>query len=143
MIYVILILFILVFLILYFTREPKSLTLVKQRYLKLLEHLNTDECPEKFYPLRDFVIITGRKFIINGDIGYNTNKGTEIGICIGDPNDMFHVLLHELAHSTVREYSHSKQFWENFNELKDICISLGLYTKITERKKFCSKYIVD
>ena len=137
------ILCIIVALILYFTREPESLIIVKQRYIKLLDYLNTDECPEKFYPLRDYIIITGRTHIINGDVGYNTNKGLEIGICIGDPNDMFHVLLHELAHSTVREYSHSKEFWENFNQLKEICVKLGIYTRITQKRRFCNKYIVD
>ncbi len=141
--WVLVFLFLLVFLILYFTQEPENLTIVKQRYLKLLEYLNTDECPKEFYPLRDYTIITGRTHIINGDIGYNTNKGSEIGICLGDPNDMFHVLLHELTHSTVTEYTHSKEFWENFNKLKEICVNLGIYTRITQRRRFCNKYIVD
>ena len=140
---VLVLLFLLVFLILYFTQEPENLTIVKQRYIKLLEYLNTDACPEEFHSLREYTIITGRTHIINGDIGYNTNKGTEIGVCLGDPNDMFHVLLHELAHSTVSEYTHSDQFWKNFNKLKEICVNLGIYTRITQRRRFCNKYIVD
>ena len=135
--------------LLYYTREPKNLTDVKQRYRILTDYIiNNPEVPEKFHCLRDPIIITGRRFIANGDIGYNTNKGLEIGVCIGlnadaDPNDIFHVLLHELSHSTVAEFDHSKQFWSNFAELKDICVKLGIYTKIVDRKSFCGKYIVD
>jgi len=81
---------------------------------------------------------------MNGTVGYNTNKGAEIVVCLGGtPNEIFHVLIHELAHCTVEEYSHSEQYWENYIELRDICVNLGIYEKIPERTKFCGQHIQD
>ena len=102
-----------------------------------------DQVPDKYSMLRTPSIITG--FYGKGnEIGYNTNKGYEIGICVdGTPNEMFHVLLHELAHSTVKEYDHSVSFWENFSELRGMSIKMGLYQEIPEQTKFCGKYIRD
>ena len=62
-----------------------------------------------------------------GGVGWNVYKGYEIGLCIdGTPNQIFHVLLHELAHCTVPEYEHSPQFWQNFRELRDIAVELKI-----------------
>ena len=124
-------------------REPKNLREVKKRYetLRLYIQNNTASVPEKFHVLAHPVVIVGKDA---GEIGYNSNKGYEIGVCLdGTPNDIFHVLLHELSHSTVQEYSHSEQFWKNFSKLKGIASSLGLYQNIPERKSFCGQYIQD
>ncbi len=129
--------------LLWATQEPPNLIEVKRRYQILVDFIreNQDVVPEKFRVLENQVVITGRK---GGDLGYNVNKGFEIGICLdGSPNDMFHVLLHELAHSTVEEYTHSEAFWKNFGELKDISVDLGIYQRIPQRKKFCGEYIQD
>ncbi len=127
--------------LLWATQEPPNLVEVKRRYQILVDHIRESEVPEKFKVLENQVVITGRK---GGDLGYNVNKGFEIGICLdGTPNDMFHVLLHELAHSTVEEYTHSEQFWKNFGELKDMFVKLGIYERINQRKKFCGEYIQD
>jgi hypothetical protein len=125
------------------TRDPKNLREVKYRYNILRDHIknNPTQVPEKFYILKTPVLLAARDA---GELGYNSNKGYEIGLCIdGSVNDIFHVLLHELSHSTVEEYSHSEQFWKNFSELKDICVSLGIYKKIPERKEFCGQFIQD
>ena len=54
--------------------------------------------------------ITGMKRMW-GSVGSNTNKGGEIVVCLdGKPNEIFHVLIHELAHCTVSEYKHSHNF---------------------------------
>lgn len=127
--------------LLWATQEPPNLVEVKRRYQILVDHIRESEVPEKFKVLENQVVITGRR---GGDLGYNVNKGFEIGICLdGTPNDMFHVLLHELAHSTVEEYTHSEQFWKNFGELKDMSVKLGIYERINQRKKFCGEYIQD
>ncbi len=130
--------------LLWATREPPNLTSVKRRYQVLLDYIQTnrDDVPKKFHVLEERIVITGRKG--GGDLGYNIEKGFEIGVCLdGTPNDMFHVLLHELSHSTVSEYSHSDEFWKNFGELKDLCVRLGIYEKISGRRSFCGKYIQD
>jgi predicted metal-dependent hydrolase len=120
-------------------RQPENLRVVKEKYTTLLGNL-----PEKYTTLSDNrSIITG--FHGTGkEIGYNVNKGYEIGLCVdGTPNEMLHVLIHELAHSTVDEYSHSDDFWKNFQELKEHCKRLGIYQDIPTSTKFCGKYIRD
>jgi len=81
---------------------------------------------------------------MKGSVGYNTNKGAEIVVCLdGTTNDIFHVLIHELAHCTVKEYSHSEAFWKNYIELRDMCVELGIYENIPEKKEFCGQHIQD
>ena len=124
------------------TREPPELIKVKEKYQTLRKHL-IDTKNEKFHMLIKCVPITGLK-TMNGTVGYNTNKGQEIALCLdGTPNEIFHVLIHELAHCTVEEYSHSNDFWANYIELRDICVDLGIYEKIPERTKFCGQHIQD
>jgi hypothetical protein len=113
----------------YTTREPPNLTLVKERYQVLVDHINSGGAPKKFDVLGTPLLITNKPDFTK-ELGYNSNKGLEIGLSTdSDPNDIFHVLIHELCHSTVEEYDHSEQFWENFNELQDICSKLGIYNK--------------
>jgi hypothetical protein len=129
--------------LIYITRDPENLREVKQRYNILRTYIQThhDSVPEKFWVLEDPVLIVGKE---SGDLGYNSNKGYEIGLCLdGQPNDVFHVLLHELAHSTVDEYSHSEQFWKNFAELRDLASSIGIYERIPAKKEFCGQHIQD
>ena len=141
MILVILLLIINVLLFIY-TREPQELTDVREKYRTLREHLKETN-NDKFKTLiKEIPIIAHKR--MNGSIGYNISKGSDIGICIdGEPNEIFHVLLHELAHSTVEEYSHSEEFWKNFDELRSICVSLGIYREIPHRTEFCGKYVQD
>jgi predicted metal-dependent hydrolase len=129
--------------LIYITRDPENLTEVKRRYNILREYIQDhhDKVPEKFWVLKNPIVIVGKD---SGDLGYNSSKGYEIGLCLsGTPNDVFHVLLHELSHSTVPEYSHSEQFWNNFSELRDIAVSLGVYQMIPEKKAFCGQHIQD
>jgi len=124
------------------TREPQELIEVKEKYRILREHL-TETNNEKFHILSKCIPITGIKNM-KGTVGYNTNKGDEIALCLdGSVNDIFHVLIHELAHSSVTEYSHSENYWNNYTELRDICVNLGIYEKIPDRKPFCGESIQD
>ena len=77
-----------------------------------------------------------------GDLGSNVNKGYEISVCVdNNVNSMFHVLLHELAHNTVKEYAHSDEFWAQYNRLKTDAIERGFYTPIDPAIDFCGKKI--
>lgn len=128
--------------ILYQTREPKRLLEVKEKYRILREHLRETN-DEKFHMLKRCIPITGFTYM-NNAVGYNTNKGGEIAVCLdGTVNQIFHVLIHELAHCTVREYNHSKEFWDNYIELRDICVQLGIYEKISIRTTFCGEHVQD
>lgn len=124
------------------TREPQELVEVKEKYRTLREHIASTGHP-KFQMLTRRVPITGYHSM-DDTVGYNTNKGAEIAVCLdGNPNEIFHVLIHELAHCTVDEYSHSEKFWDNYIELRDMCVDLGIYEKIPERTKFCGQHIQD
>ena len=140
----ILILFLLIINVLLFinTNEPQELTEIHEKYRTLREHLKETNNQE-FKMLYKEIPITAHKRM-NGSIGYNVSKGSDIGLCIdGEPNEIFHVLLHELAHCTVDEYTHSKEFWENFDKLRTMCVSLGIYQEIPQRTEFCGKHIQD
>ncbi len=128
--------------IFYTTKEPQRLVEVKEKYRILREHLReTDN--EKFHVLKRCVPITGFVYM-NNAVGYNTNKGGEIAVCLdGTVNQIFHVLIHELAHCTVPEYDHSEDFWNNYIELRDICVQLGIYEKIPIRTTFCGEHVQD
>jgi ABC-type nickel/cobalt efflux system permease component RcnA len=128
--------------IFYQTREPQKLIEVKEKYRILREHLN-DTNHERFHMLVRCVPITG--FLrMNGSVGYNTNKGGEIAVCLdGETNEIFHVLIHELAHCTVSEYDHSQEFWDNYIELRDMCVHLGIYEKIPNKTTFCGEHVQD
>lgn len=141
MITLIVLLLICVFII-YNTREPGELIEVKERYRILREHIEGTG-DEKFKMLVDVVPITGMKKMKNS-VGSNTNKGSEIVVCLdGEVNEIFHVLLHELAHCTVKEYSHSEAFWKNYTELRNMAIEIGIYEEIPQRTKFCGQHIQD
>jgi len=125
-------------------KQPSTLVEVKSRYEKLRVHLQTLDDP-RWKKLTSVPIITGmidwdKK---KGPIGYNVNKGYEIGICLAgdDANSAFYVLIHELAHITVSEYDHSTDFWKNFKDLKDICVGLGLYDP-NGATTYCGELIV-
>ena len=87
-----LILFILYITVVITHREDSRMVELKRRYRDFIQHV-----PEKYEVLKKEVIITG----LTGQpqqIGSNVNKGSEIFICIdGDPNDRFHILLHEVS----------------------------------------------
>jgi hypothetical protein len=125
------------------TREPENFTQVKKLYAQLRDHIRSNQVPEKFKVLQNQVLLIGylKK---KHELGYNTNKGYEIGLCLdGKVNQIFHVLLHELAHSTVTEYEHSTQFWQNFKELRELATQIGIYEPVNSSEKFCGKYISD
>tara|TARA_B100000287_G_scaffold284964_1_gene268591 strand:+ start:42 stop:473 length:432 start_codon:yes stop_codon:yes gene_type:complete len=125
------------------TKEPKELTEVREKYKILRKHLKETN-NEEFDMLYDEVPITAHYRISKGAIGYNSNKGREIGLCIdGNVNEIFHVLLHELAHGTVKEYSHSKEYWKKFKKLREISVELGIYQEIPKKTEFCNKYVQD
>jgi predicted metal-dependent hydrolase len=126
----------------YRAERPEKLNEVNEKYKTLREHLRETK-NEKFHTLTQHTPITG-KLWMKGSVGTNTNKGGEIVLCLdGKPNEIFHVLIHELAHCTLKEYSHSPEFWKNYEELRDICIDIGIYERVTEKTEFCGQHIQD
>jgi hypothetical protein len=123
------------------THEPEKVKKVREKYTTLREALVREG---KFPELHDPVPLTAYYRTWDGALGYNVNKGFELGVCIdGEVNEVFHILLHELAHCTVKEYNHSEAYWKNYVELRDIAVSLGIYEKIPEKTPFCGKEVQD
>ena len=119
-------------------KQPDNLINLKKLYTQFLKNP-----PPQWPMLKKRSIITGF-YNKKKELGYNVNKGTEIGVCLnGTTNQMMHVLIHELAHCTVKEYDHSPEFWKNYKVLKKHCLDLGVYQEIPETTKFCGKYIRD
>jgi predicted metal-dependent hydrolase len=124
------------------TRENEKLKEVNERYKKLRQHLKETN-NEKFHMLTRHIPITGKLWMSNS-VGTNTNKGGEIVVCLdGEVNEIFHVLIHELAHCTVKEYDHSPAFWKNFEELSTICVNIGIYERVTKKTEFCGQHVQD
>jgi hypothetical protein len=123
------------------TREPPELVEVREKYTTLREHLKkTGKYPMLHAPMP----ITAYHRMWDGSLGFNVNKGFELGVCIdGEVNQIFHILLHELAHCTVPEYDHSDEYWNNYVDLRDMAVKLGIYEKIPEKTKFCGKDVQD
>ena len=137
------ILYALVIWILFSTSEPDNFRKVKEMYRTLIDHIREHNTDPRFDVLKTETVLVAYRGRTH-EIGYNTNKGYEIGLCIdGEPNQIFHVLLHELAHCTVDDYEHNSNFWKNFNDLKAICTKIGLYQMIPQKEKFCGKHIQD
>jgi len=119
--------------------KPKIMQELDKKYEILRKELrHTNEFPI----LHKKLIVTG--MFNKGEVGYNVNKGYEIFVCIdgADINNVFHVLLHELAHVTVIEYKHSGHFWDNLHRLKAIASRMGIYRGIS-RKPYCGHHISD
>ena len=124
-------------------REPPVFAEVKNLYARFRQNIEDGAVPEKFKILMKPVLLIGylKK---KKELGYNTNKGYEICLCLdGTVNQIFHVLLHELAHSTVKEYDHNEEFWKNFKDLRELAAGWGLYKPIVESQAFCGKSIKD
>lgn len=137
MILIIVILFILALLAIMNTKQDPRLLRLKEKYKAFIEKL-----PPKYDSVKKNTIISGtyRK----GSPGENVNKGEEITVCLdgNDENAMFHIILHEIAHSSVKEYDHSSEFWVNYKELTDIATREGLYSPGVN-KEYCGKTIND
>lgn len=123
------------------TQEPPELVAVREKYTTLREHLKKTG---KYPMLHEPMPLTAYYRMWDGSLGFNVNKGFELGVCLdGEVNEIFHILLHELAHCTVPEYNHSDAYWNNYVDLRDTAVSLGIYEKIPKKTGFCGQHVQD
>ena len=79
--------------------------------------------------------------------GYNVEKGKYIAVCLHDAqnrpnayNEVFFVLLHELAHIATEDYAHNAHFWATYRRLIRVASNAGLYRNVDYAKsprRFC------
>ena len=136
----IILLIVIIFLLL-INNEPPLLTEIKKRYDFLLESLKNSN---QFDILVKNRAIISEKKTQDDSIAYNVNKGYEIHICLDGKriNGAMYVLLHELAHITVKEFDHSEEFWTNFRKLREYASEIGIYTPEKEIE-YCGETIRD
>lgn len=78
---------------------------------------------------------------------FNVNKGERISICLtkeNTVNDLFFVVMHEVAHSMTSEYAHNTNFWNNFKRLIEIAMEHKLYENQNYSKtpkEFCNFHL--
>lgn len=138
-----LILLLVLVVLLIINQEPPLLSEIKRRYDFLIESLKQSNQFEVLVKNRAVITAKDRK---PGDdsIAFNVNKGYEIHICLDGKkiNGAMYVLLHELAHITVKEFDHTEEFWTNFKKLREYASSIGIYTPEKEIE-YCGQIIRD
>jgi hypothetical protein len=125
--------------------QPAGFIEFKGIYAQFLEKTRQEpNLPPGFDKLKKRVLLTTyRRPFWSKELGYNMNKGGEISVCAdSDPNSMVHVLIHELAHSTVTEYKHNQQFHDNMKKVRQMFEKWGLYTPV-KNVPFCGIKISD
>jgi hypothetical protein len=78
---------------------------------------------------------------------YTIRKGEIVAICLRsiqdksfhDLNDIFFVVIHELAHISTKEYGHGVIFWKNFKLLLREAVLFNLY-KFVDYSKYPVNY---
>lgn len=80
--------------------------------------------------------------------GYSENKGEVVGLCLSDmaskeqskyENELFYVLLHELAHIGTAEYGHTDEFWALFETLRGYAKDADLLEPVTAHSEVCGE----
>ena len=57
-----------------------------------------------------------------------------------DLNTMMFVAIHEMGHIMSKSYGHTEEFWDNFADLLEVGVELGLYKNedySTTPKEYC------
>jgi len=131
-----------VFLVLLLTvPEDKEFALAKKRYHKFLDSIASHE---KYGRFSRPVVLTGYRSLGKGLLGWNSGKGSEVSVCTnGSANSIMHIILHEFAHQTVKEYSHSERFWANLDEIRTLAEQSNLYDRINSKTEICGSYVDD
>lgn len=77
-----------------------------------------------------------------GYTSYSVNKGEKIILCLRQSdlsfvkyNTLLYVSIHELAHLMTKEIGHPKVFWENFKNLVNESVNIGIYKRVDFAKK--------
>lgn len=129
---------------------------IQKRYNKLIYTLATQHDKDRSVQMLLNKADSNRIVLVKNPIeqgfGYNVNKGEEIGLCmvnyktgsINKADDIFFVLLHELAHVMTTSYSHDDEFYKNLNFLKQVATENGIFVMTdyeNNPSQFCNGYI--
>lgn len=138
------------------TKSAELLSILEQKKNALCDHLKskseykTNNNVKRLLNNRNVVIEEVAKKYGN-EAAYSINKGERIGICLKsksgsfeNENNMFFVLMHELAHIMSKDYGHHDQFWKNFALLIENAIEAKLYKNVKYKRnpqEYCGHVI--
>ena len=88
---------------------------------------------------------------------YSENKGEKLAFCLNaasatnnqtliDPNTLFFVSVHELAHIATKSVGHTPEFWDNFKFILQNAVENKLYNPVDYSKSpkpYCGMDITD
>lgn len=126
----------------YYTQKIKSLEASKilillEKFTKKLSYYIIKEYPDNLYiknKLKKKIIIKEMPSNYNNYISYIHNKNI-IYICLrkdkytfeNNINELYFILMHELAHLITKKYGHHEEYWNNYRLLLNIAIKKNLY----------------
>lgn len=136
-----------------------QLATIKKRCDSIIEHIidNKDKYDDRFHLMAERYTNKNTEFTekdkSSNVTSYTENKGDRIVFCIRqrnpteqlvDLNTMMFVAVHEMAHIMSKSYGHKEEFWDNFADLLEVAIHLGLYKNedySTSPKEYCGMEI--
>ena len=126
----------------YFTQKINSLEASKilillEKFTKKLSYYIIKEYPNNLYinkKLKKNIIIKEIPSNYNNYISYIQNKNI-IYICLrkdkytfeNNINELYFILMHELAHLITKKYGHHEEYWNNYRLLLNTAIKNNLY----------------
>ena len=124
------------------------LSILAEKKINLLKHLKKQKKYKNHTGVQrlisnEDVVIEEVAAKYEKEAAYSINKGERIGICLRDKktgeieneNEMFFVLIHELAHIMTDAYKHNQQFWKNMSLLIENAIEAKLYNYVNYKSK--------
>ena len=115
-------------------------------YLRIVNDPLTDRLVTSFTKRRPKLVNTNER------AGFSYDKGKVIGVCLGDmssgdngeeyENELFYVMLHEMAHIGTGKWGHTKEFWHLFELLQHYAIDAELYTDVHFTSTVCGERLV-
>tara|TARA_Y100000741_G_scaffold350867_1_gene321399 strand:+ start:2309 stop:2872 length:564 start_codon:yes stop_codon:yes gene_type:complete len=126
----------------YYTQKVKSLEaskilIILEEFAKKLSHYVIKENPENLYiknKLKKNIIIKEIPSKYSKFVSYIQNKHV-IYICLrkdkytfeNNINELYYILMHEIAHLITKKYGHDTEYWDNYKLLLNTAIKNNLY----------------
>jgi predicted metal-dependent hydrolase len=133
------------------TREKHVIAILEKRNEELLAYLIIINDPMMERLVRTYKQKTPRLTKSISQAGYTVNKGEVIGICLNDLNtntdasfidELYFVVLHELAHICTTSVGHGPDFWDNFKKLREHAVQAGVWTNISDKSAVCGESLI-
>lgn len=117
--------------------EASKILILLEKFTKKLSYYIIKEYPNNIYitnKLKKNIIIKEIPNKYNNYISYIQNKHI-IYICLrkdkytfeNNINELYYILMHEIAHLITKKYGHHNEYWDNYKLLLNTAIKNNLY----------------